>query len=375
MPRPFQNARLVVALCFLVSASSPAAADDEASRQRLLYVASPGVRDYVEWGGHGVLVFDIDDGHRFLKRISLEGYGVDPEGKVLNVKGICANAGTGRLYVSTLKHLICIDLATDKVLWQKAFDLGCDRMSISPDGKVIYLPSLEKDAWYVVDALRGEEIKRLWPKSRSHNTVYGLDGKHVYLAGLGSPLLSVAATDDHAIERTVGPFGDVIRPFTVNGAQTLVFVNVNGLLGFEIGDLTAGKALHRVEVEGYPQGPPKRHGCPSHGIALTPDEREIWLCDAFNRRLHVFDATVMPPRQVASIALREEPGWVTFSIDSSYAYSSTGEVIDPQTKKIIATLSDEQNRPVHSEKMLEIAFAGGNPIQNGDQFGLGRVVP
>jgi hypothetical protein len=50
-------------------------------------------------------------------------------------------------------------------------------------------------------------------------------------------------------------------------------------------------------------------------------------------------------------------------------------VIDPQTKKIIATLSDEQNRPVHSEKMLEIDFAAGKPIANGDQFGLGRVVP
>jgi hypothetical protein len=127
-------------------------------------------------------------------------------------------------------------------------------------------------------------------------------------------------------------------------------------------------------VQGFPQGPPKRHGCPSHGIALTPDEREVWLCDAFNQRLHIFDATVMPPRQVANITLREEPGWITFSIDGSYAYASTGEVINPTSRKIVATLSDEENRPVHSEKMLEIDFAGGKPIANGDQFGLGRVV-
>ena len=109
-------------------------------------------------------------------------------------------------------------------------------MSISPDGKVIYLPSLEQDAWYVVDANTGEEIKRLVLKSRSHNTVYGLDGKRVYLAGLGSPLLSVASAVDHTVERTIGPFGDCVRPFTINGVQTLVFANVNGLLGFEIGD-------------------------------------------------------------------------------------------------------------------------------------------
>ena len=64
---------------------------------------------------------------------------------------------------------------------------------------------------------------------------------------------------------------------------------------------------------------------------------------------------------------------VTFSLDGTYAYASTGEVIDAKTKKIIAALSDEEDRPVHSEKMVEIDFADGKPIATGDQFGLGRV--
>lgn len=363
-----------VALLLVLSLSGGRVAADEVPSplQRLLYVASPGVRDYVEWGGHGVLVFDIDQAHRFVKRISLADFGADEQGKVLNIKGICASAANSRLYVSTLKQLIAIDLSTDRVLWQKTFDLGCDRMSISPDGKVMYLPSLEQDAWYIVDAASGNEIKRLLPRSKSHNTVFGLDGKHVYLAGLGSRLLSVATTGDHTIERTVGPFGDFIRPFAVNGAQTLVFANVNGLLGFEIADLETNELLHRVAVEGFPMGQPKRHGCPSHGIALTPDERQVWLCDAFNSRLHVFDATVMPPKQIDSIVLREQPGWVTFTLAGDFAYASTGEVIDADNRTIVTALSDEEGRQVHSEKMMEIDFANGRPFQNGDQFGLGR---
>jgi len=350
------------------------AAEHDASRQRLLYVASPGIRDDLALGGHGVLVFDINTGHRFLKRIPLTGHGIDETGKVLNIKGICANAKTDRLYVSTLRQLVCIDLTTDKVLWEKTFDLGCDRMSISPDGKVIYLPSLEQKAWYIVDAATGEETKRLVLNSRSHNTVYGIDGKHVYLAGLGSPLLRVASTETHSVQKTVGPFGNFIRPFTVNGAQSLVFANVNGLLGFEIGDLTTNKVIHRVEVKGFPVGTPKRHGCPSHGIALTPDEREIWLCDAFNSRLHIFDATVSPPRQGGSIVLRDQPGWITFSLDGTFAYPSTGEIIDAKSRRIVTALSDEEGRPVHSEKMLEIDFLNGKPYETGDQFGLGRIV-
>src|SRR5438270_13972263 len=37
----------------------------------LLYVASPGIRYYVEYGGVGVLVYDIDAGHRWVKRIPM----------------------------------------------------------------------------------------------------------------------------------------------------------------------------------------------------------------------------------------------------------------------------------------------------------------
>ncbi|MEZ6073332.1 MAG: hypothetical protein R3C10_24430 [Pirellulales bacterium] len=339
--------------------------------QRLLYVASPGVRNYVQWGGHGVLVFDIDRDHEFVRRIPFGGLGSD--GQPLNVKGICASAATGRLYVSTLEHLICLDLASDEVLWQRSYEGGCDRMSIAPDGSHIYLPTLEGDHWKIVDAESGDVIARVSPDSGAHNTVYALDGRHAYLAGLRSPLLTVADTTTHKAIGTVGPFSASIRPFTVNGSSTLCFVNVNGLLGFEVGDLRTGEALHRVAVEGFEQGPVKRHGCPSHGIGMTPDEREIWVSDGANQHVHIFDATVMPPRQVASIALREQPGWVTFSIDGTLAYPSTGEVIDVASRRIVARLSDEEGREVHSEKLLEIDFADGRPVRSGDQFGLGRV--
>src|SRR4051812_49040407 len=104
--RRFQMIRAIHILALLsgpvlleLLGTSSTATEPGLDRQRFLYVASPGVRDNLEWGGHGVLVFDINDGHRFVRRISLDDYGTDKTGKVLNVKGICANANTGRLYV------------------------------------------------------------------------------------------------------------------------------------------------------------------------------------------------------------------------------------------------------------------------------------
>src|SRR5262245_15834059 len=115
--RGFLRTALVTALCSegVIAAAGAAITADLANR-RLLYVAVPGIRDYLERGGHGVLVFDVDHGHTFVRRIPARGVGAD--GKPFNVKGIAANAATGRLYVSTLQFLTCFDLRTDKILWE-----------------------------------------------------------------------------------------------------------------------------------------------------------------------------------------------------------------------------------------------------------------
>jgi hypothetical protein len=339
--------------------------------RRLLYVAVPGVRNYLEYGGHGILVYDIEDGHRLLKRIPTQG--LKDDGTPSNVKGVSVSVATNCIYVSTLEALQCVDLESEKLLWEKRYDGGCDRMAMSPDGKLIYLPSLEKEHWNVVDAKSGEVITKVFSNSGAHNTLYGLDGAKVYLAGLRTPSLGVVDAHNHTVIRQVGPFSAPVRPFTINGSQRLCYVNINGLLGFEVGDINTGQKLHRVEVSGFSMGPVKRHGCPSHGIGLTPDEKEVWLCDAFNQRLHIFDNSVMPPKQNENIVLRDQPGWVTFSIDGKYAYPSTGEVIEVKSRKIIATLADEKGNAVQSEKMLEVQLEGTKVKKAGDQFGIGRA--
>src|SRR5581483_4574905 len=131
--------------------------------------------------------------------------------------------------------------------------------------------------------------------------------------------------------------------------------------------------LGRVEVAGCQQGPVKRHGCPAHGIALTPDEKEVWLADCHNEAIHIFDATVMPPTQVTTVKARDCVGWVSMSMDGRYAYSSTGEIFDVATRKVVAALQDETGRQVQSEKQVELTIANGKVVRAGDQFGIGAV--
>src|SRR5215213_2454074 len=109
-----------------ITLSHPAAGAEPAapgqSERRLLYVAVPGIRNYLEYGGHGVLVYDIDDGHKFVRRIPA--VGLDEKGQPLNVKGVCASASLKRLYVGTTKTLTAFDLTSDKVVWEKPYPGG-----------------------------------------------------------------------------------------------------------------------------------------------------------------------------------------------------------------------------------------------------------
>ena len=74
-------------------------------------------------------------------------------------------------------------------------------------------------------------------------------------------------------------------------------------LGFEVGDLKTGKKLAHIAVEGWNMGPVRRHGNPSHGIGLTPDEKELWLADGHNMRVHVFSAFA-PYQQLTTFRYR-----------------------------------------------------------------------
>ena len=69
----------------------------------------------------------------------------------------------------------------------------------------------------------------------------------------------------------------------------------------------------------------------------------------------------MPPRQVADVVLRDEPGWITFSIDGRLVYPSTGDVLIGVALriKIVAALQDEAGpRRRQSEDCSRIDFQG-----------------
>src|SRR5262249_12384366 len=211
--------RTILALTVLVAFVRPAAAQST-GEHHYLYVAAPGIRNYLEFGGAGILVFDMDNGHAFVKRIETP---ASRQPQPENINGVCASATPPRFFRRTPRRLYCLDLRTEKTLWEKLLPGGCDRMSLTPDGKRLYVPSFEGPHWNVVDAATGDVVTQIETKSGSHNTVVSQDGTRAYLAGPRSPLLTVVDTSTQEIIARGGPFAAAIPPFTVKAPQTRRF--------------------------------------------------------------------------------------------------------------------------------------------------------
>jgi hypothetical protein len=76
---------------------------------------APGIRNYLEFGGAGILVFNIDDGYKFVKRIDTAASQLD---EPRNIKGVVANTVTGQLHFTTPEKLFCVDLISEQTLWE-----------------------------------------------------------------------------------------------------------------------------------------------------------------------------------------------------------------------------------------------------------------
>ncbi len=297
-------------------------------------------------------VYDMDNGHALIKTISLP--------TMAGVRGIVASPVN-----------------------------GIDSMAIAPDGKTIYMPDGELTSdgtWYVVDANTGNETGTINGGTGPHNTIVSLNGKHVYLGGRNHHFLEVADTATNQVIKNIGPLLSGVRPFTINGKETLAYISTTGFLGFQVGDITTGKVLYTMPIRGFSwdgNGPSD----PSHGISLSPDEKELYVIDWPNNYVHVFDVSNDPasaPRQVADIQLtrsihhNETPcaydcladGWLQHSRDGRFVYvGDEGDVIDTATRKVVTNLDTLYN----SRKMLEIDWQDGVPIFTTSRSGVGYV--
>ena len=347
---------VTLSLCLALPLLGQAASDGV---QRPLYMSMPDASQKEGRSKAGILIFDIDNGHKFVRRIDMP---VFEEG----LRGFAGNLAQHSVYYGSTNHRLGrFDIESEEVVWEKVYDAGCDRSSVTLDGKKIYAPT---GWWYkgddsgflVVDGETGELLKRIKVGPQAHNSIVNLTGTKVYLGTTTTLSVFDTKTDEDVGERG-------IFPFTIDSRERYAFVCLGNHVGFDVVDLKAGKAIHRV-FAGEEKIPNR-----THGAGLTPDETELWISDQRGQKLFIFDATKMPPAPKGHVELSMGGhGWVTFSLDGKYAWSHTPDVFDVKTKKLVATLRDETGTPISGSKFIEVHMRDGKVVRMSNEFGLGR---
>jgi hypothetical protein len=359
-------ASLLGLLTFTAVTANAAAAS---STLRTIYAVNEGPNDR-----GSISVYDIDAGHRLIKTIKTV-----PD--VADVRGVAASAATGKLYVAYRDvegtgMIYCLNLYDEEILWDKAISPGVDRLAISPDGRLLYVPTWEDgsaDFINIADANTGDVVRQVHFSNRSHDTQYPLSGPIFQETkaddGSGNYLYMITP-GSYAVSR-IGPYSGILGPYAVDSKSNYAVNNVWHLWGMQVADLKTGRIVTATIPE-HPSGDPRL----LHGIGWTPDQTEVWQNGSWNDpHVYVWDMRdPMAPASKQSLTLKSGRGshWLTFDISGDYGYVAPGknsadgtEIFDARTHGSVGVIGA-------SEDMLEIDFANGKITQTGDQYGIGR---
>jgi YVTN family beta-propeller protein len=215
----------------------------------------------------------------------------------------------------------------------------CNQLACTPDGRWAYIPC-DDGLYWVVDCAKREVAAKIRTGGRPHNTQASRDGRFMYLSPMGNPR-RVTVVDVAAGHKTVGeiPYDNVVRPPALSADGRRLYQNIDGLLGFQAADTQTRSVFATVRHTIPDEFQAKSSRC--HGLAITPDQKEIWSCNVEHQLVHVHSLTSDEFPEIATIPMIGKIYWLCFTPDGKYAYVSVRSenkvaVVDCQSKKVLS---------------------------------------
>lgn len=273
--------------------------------------------------------------------------------------GLAATAD-GRTVFTTIEangqrqgDLARIDPVTFKVVRRDPICREPHALAATPDARWLYVPCRDGRYW-VVDGHTGAATRQIETGGRPHNTQISVDGRWAFLSPMGGSH-DVFVVDIAAGHQVTGRirFGGSLRPSALSADNRYFLQQIDGLNGFQVADLGLGSVIATVE-HATPLGGIRlpfldhvgrlgtggQNRC--HGLAIRPDQREIWSVCADHVTVHELARPDF--REVTAIRLPAKGYWITFAPDSRYAFVALSEIghvamIDTVTKRMMTLLA------------------------------------
>ncbi|HEX7793008.1 MAG TPA: cytochrome D1 domain-containing protein [Vicinamibacterales bacterium] len=241
--------------------------------------------------------------------------------------GAVASPDGARIYISneSMSTLDVADVKTLKVTKRIPLSGHPNNISISRDGRRVYVGIIQAPGGVdVIDTASFQMVKTIPTKGSIHNTYVTPDGKYVVAGSIQGKTINVidAKTEEPAwtLELDLG-----IRPMTFSanpdGSTKWIFAQLSAFNGFAVVDFATHKEIRRVKNPDLPPGKSEipEGADPSHGMAVTPDQKVLVVCSRLNNALYTYS---LPELNVVGTMFLGGMGaaWVTLTPDGKTAY-------------------------------------------------------
>jgi YVTN family beta-propeller protein len=255
---------------------------------------------------------------------------------------ICPS-GDGRKVYTTIESeyaLKAIDTATNTVVATIPLPADPNECAVTKDGHYVVVPIRGNNTAMIYDTTTNQMVKTL-PIKGPHNCATPLGGSNDYVYCEEQRGYDIARIDMKTMEIVdkIKVNGEA-RPFVITPDMKTLYVALSDLSGFAAVDVAT------QTISEYVLPPTAMMPCtiepgntPTHGIALTPDLKKLWVTDVAGGGAYVFDLATKKYSQ--KIPVGKCPNWFAISTDGKYvavtnAESNSVSIIDAKSQKVLA---------------------------------------
>jgi YVTN family beta-propeller protein len=261
-----------------------------------------------------------------------------------NPHGIVPSLDKKRFFISSEGDNVMdvVDRASSKVIRRIPLETRPNNVAITPDGRRVYV-CIRQESWVdIVDTASLEKVKSVEVGHYPHNVYCTEDGKYMLATSMGDKKITAidTKTEEPAFEI---PLTGVPRPVVMDAGPRHLFVQLSNLHGFVVVDYASRKTIQTVNLpDAPPDAKPLIPQTFSHGMAITADQKTLWVCDQLGNSVSVYS---LPGLQlIGTTPVGRAPDWMVFTPDGKRAYvSNTGSnsvsVLDVASRKELTRIA------------------------------------
>lgn len=282
------------------------------------------------------------------------------------VHGMAVQADGSRLFTTSEgdNTLRIFDTLTDKLISEIKLTGRPNQCAVTPDGKYVAVPIRDADSVDIVDTAQQRVVKTL-PVKAPHNAFNAGSNRYIFVSSMGDHAINMIDLEKMDYAANI-PTGGVPRPYVITRDGRTMYAALSDLHGFAMVDIPERRVVRRVEMPAEHPTPHEHPGEPintlTHGLALSPDERELWVTSLLDDAMYVYD--VSSQKIVGHVTVGSGPNWVAFSPDGKYVCVSNAadddvSIIDVKVRYEVARLKVGRV----PKRLVAASVPGGEPAK------------